>query len=403
MRVMEAGDTVRHVTLERETVNTRERFTAVRQYSEEICKPLFIEDYVVQPAEFVSPPKWHLAHTTWFFEEFILSTHSQGYRRFDDRYAFLFNSYYNTVGERVLRIDRGNFSRPTVEEIFAYRTHVDHHMAELLDNCSNELQSLVDVGINHEQQHQELLFTDIKYILGHNPLFPEYKKGFSETPDNEVHHDFAAIPQGEYSIGYSGYGFSYDNEHGKHQVMLKPFEIRKSLVTNGEFIEFIRDNGYQRWEYWLDDGLQWLKKNNIQAPMYWHEMSGQWYRYSLGGMEPVDYDEPVTHVSFYEASAFAAWKGMRLPTEFEWEAAADQFAWGRRWEHTNSAYLPYPDYKKPNGAIGEYNGKFMINNMVLRGSSVVTPPNHSRKTYRNFFSPDMRWQFNGFRLCKDPL
>jgi len=401
MRVLEASYETGQVTLERQTTNLRDRYIAVREYTEEICRPLQTEDYVVQPVEEVSPPKWHLAHTTWFFEEFILVKYYRAYKRYKPQYSFLFNSYYNSVGERSLRFDRGNMSRPSVNEIFEFRKYVDEHMTKFIDDMPQVALPVLEIGLNHEQQHQELLFTDIKYILGHNPLFPPYKSGFSETLFPERNPAFASIPGGEYSIGYSGYGFSYDNEHASHRVLLKPFHIRKSLVTNQEYLEFMEAKGYQRWEYWLSDGFDWIQKNRIQAPLYWHRKNGVWHRYSLSGLEPVDPMEPVTHISFYEAAAFAAWKGMRLPTEFEWEAAADQFQWGQRWEHTNSAYLPYPGYKKPDGAIGEYNGKFMINTMVLRGASGVTPPNHSRKTYRNFFYPHLRWQFTGIRLCKE--
>jgi ergothioneine biosynthesis protein EgtB len=401
MRVLEISHDARQITLERETTTLKERYLAIRQYSEEICKPLQVEDFVIQPCVDVSPPKWHLAHTTWFFEEFILAKFCASYKRFHPQYSYLFNSYYNSVGDRLLRVDRGNMSRPTVNEIFKYRKYVDEHMAEMLEDFPREAIPVLEVGFNHEQQHQELLFTDIKYIFGHNPIFPPYKTGFSETLFPDLTRDFATIPEGEYSIGYSGYGFSYDNEHGLHRVMLKPFQIRKSLVTNEEFLEFMQAGGYQQWEHWHSDGWEWIQQNGIEAPLYWYKKDGVWHRYSLAGLELVDPLEPVTHISFYEAAAFAAWKGMRLPTEFEWEAAADQFRWGHRWEHTNSAYLPYPGYVKPEGAIGEYNGKFMINTMVLRGASVATPPNHSRKTYRNFFYPYLRWQFNGIRLCKD--
>jgi ergothioneine biosynthesis protein EgtB len=400
MRVME-GSEGRQFTLEHDTRNLNDRYKDIRQYSEEICRPLEVEDFVVQPDPDVSPPKWHLAHTTWFFEEFILVPHVPHYNRFHEQYSFLFNSYYESVGERVLRLNRGNMSRPTVEEIYAYRRHVDSAIAPILDSPSHQILPLIEIGLNHEQQHQELLFTDIKFILGHNPIFPPYKKGFSETLHDESDGSFTHIPGGEYSVGYKGYGFSYDNEHGVHNVILNPFYISKKLVTNGEYLEFINDGGYQRWDYWHSDGWTWVKANDIRSPLYWYFLKGSWHRYTLGGLEQVDANEPVTHISYYEASAFAAWKGMRLPTEFEWEAAADQFNWGQRWEHTNSAYLPYPGYVKPEGAIGEYNGKFMINTMVLRGASIATPPNHSRKTYRNFFYPHLRWQFTGLRLCKD--
>lgn len=380
-------------------VQLQESFSSVRKYTEKICEPLITEDYVIQPCPDVSPPKWHLAHTTWFWEEFILSKYISGYKRFHPRFSFLFNSYYDSVGERVLRPDRGNMSRPAVGEILQYRHYVDKHMSEILNDPPNELNDLIQIGLNHEQQHQELLFTDIKYILGHNPLFPPYEENFKETLKLNYDNSSIKIRGGTFEIGFKGEGFSFDNEHGSHQVTLEDFSIRKSLVTNSEYFDFINDNGYQRPELWLSDGWTWVNENKIHAPLYWNIVDGKLQRYSLAGLEEIDLNEPVTHISFYEASAFAEWKKMRLPTEFEWEAASDQFQWGERWEHTNSAYLPYPRYKKPAGPIGEYNGKFMVNQMVLRGASVVTPEGHSRKTYRNFFDPSLRWQFNGIRLC----
>lgn len=381
-------------------MNLTERYQMVRNYSVEICAPLQREDYVVQPIVDVSPPKWHLAHCTWFWEEFILAKYVEGYKRFHPRYAFLFNSYYNAIGDRVLRLSRGNMSRPTVEEILEYRSYVDGHMNKLQKSTPQHVQDLIELGINHEQQHQELLFTDIKFILGHNPLFPPYRTDFQETMLNDTDHTFRDITEGNYPIGYSGKGFSFDNEHGLHKVYLNPFSIRKSLVTNGEYQQFIKAGGYQNPQHWHSDGWTWVTENSIHAPLYWHQVEGEWMRYALSGFESIDPLEPVTHVSFYEAFAFAEWKKMRLPTEFEWETASAHFEWGKRWEHTNSAYLPYPGFAKADGALGEYNGKFMINQMVLRGASVVTPAGHSRSTYRNFFQPNQRWQFTGIRLCK---
>lgn len=375
------------------------RFCAVRKYTEYICEPLAIEDFVVQPIADVSPPKWHLGHTTWFFEEFVLVPFYKNYSRFHPHYAFVFNSYYDAVGARVGRPERGNLSRPTVDEVFQYRAYVDEHMKWLFHELPEEAVSIIETGINHEQQHQELLYTDIKYILGHNPLFPPYKKEVREAAAFETDHDFIILPAGNYMIGHAGTDFAYDNESGCHQVYLDTFHIRSSLVTNREYVAFMQDAGYERSEFWHSDGWQWVQENAISAPMYWHLIDGIWCRYALSGLERVKPDEPVTHLSFYEAHAFAEWSGMRLPTEFEWEAAADKLSWGSRWEHTSSAYLPYPGYQKPSGPLGEYNGKFMVNTMVLRGASLLTPENHSRKTYRNFFYPWLRWQFNGIRLC----
>lgn len=377
-----------------------EKFKVVRAHSVKLCAPLKTEDHVVQPVVDVSPPKWHLAHTTWFFEEFFLAPLASSYTRFHPDYAFLFNSYYESVGDRVLRPNRGNLSRPTVEEIHAYRTHVDSAMFALIPKLNAEQLDLLELGLNHEQQHQELLLTDIKYILGHNPLFPPYDKEFIETKKEINEEGFINVPEGTYEIGFEGNGFHFDNEVQRHRVYLHPYHIRRGLVTNKEYLSFIEDGGYQDPKYWHSDGWNWVNENNITSPLYWHLIDNQWKRYALAGLESINLNEPVTHVNFYEASAFAEWVGMRLPTEFEWEVASEQFKWGQRWEHTNSAYLPYPGFLKPEGAIGEYNGKFMINQMVLRGGSVATPKGHSRKTYRNFFHPYLQWQFSGIRLCK---
>ena len=377
-----------------------ERYFAVRKYTEFICEPLLIEDYVVQPIQEVSPPKWHLAHTTWFFEEMILAKYLKGYQRFHPRYAFLFNSYYEGVGEHILKPQRGNMSRPTLDEILEYRAHVDQKMIELLSDMPEAAAHVVEVGMNHEQQHQELLYTDIKYILGHNPLYPIYHVDFQETPEAEHDHAFVHIPGGTYSIGNPGKTFCYDHEQPSHDVHLNEFSIRKSLVTNEEYLEFMESGGYKDPGYWLTDGWEWVNEHKIQKPLYWMYAQGTWYRYAMSGLEKVNPQEPVTHTSFYEAAAFAEWKGMRLPSEFEWEAAAPQLNWGLRWEHTRSAFQPYPGYRKPEGLMGEYNAKFMVNTMVLRGASVVTPVNHSRITYRNFFYPHLQWQFNGIRLCE---
>lgn len=387
-------------------MNLAEQYQAVRNYTEEICKPLQKEDYVVQPVVDVSPPKWHIGHVTWFFETFVLKPFLKNYKEFDPAYNFVFNSYYETVGARVIRTDRGNLSRPTVEEIYKYRKHVDVAMNEFLQNdLTKEMREIVVLGFNHEQQHQELLMTDIKYILGNNPLFPAYKIEDSE-PTNNPHSSFDSsesfikMEKGIYRIGFEGEGFCFDNELKRHSVYLNDFAIAKNPVTNGEYLEFINAGGYKNFNYWHADGWEWVKTNKIEAPLYWYLIESKWYNYTLQGLQLVDEKEPVCHVSYYEAAAFASWKQMRLPTEFEWEAAVEKLDWGRRWEWTESAYLPYPGFSKAPGAIGEYNGKFMVNQMVLRGASDVTSPGHSRITYRNFFQPNLRWQYTGIRLAQ---
>lgn len=377
-----------------------EQYIQVRRHSETICRPLEIEDYVVQPIPDVSPPKWHLGHTTWFFETFILKPNFTAYKEFDPQYNFVFNSYYESVGARVVRTDRGNLSRPSVTDVFKYRAYVDEQMELFLLNnsLSKELAALLELGLNHEQQHQELLYSDIKYILGHNPLFPVYSNSnvFKEyAAKSKV---FVNVQSGVYEIGYRGKGFCFDNELGRHKVYLDTFEIAENPVTNAEYLQFILDGGYSDFRHWHSEGWEWVKQNSAQAPLYWHYINDKWMHYTLKGLQQVNPDEPVCHINFYEASAFAAWKGMRLPTEAEWEVASAQFNWGERWEWTNSAYLPYPNFKKEAGAIGEYNGKFMVSQMVLRGASVATPQGHSRDTYRNFFHPRHRWQFTGIRL-----
>ncbi|HAF36799.1 MAG TPA: ergothioneine biosynthesis protein EgtB [Sphingobacterium sp.] len=377
-------------------------YLAIRAYSEEICQPLETEDYVVQPIGEVSPPKWHLGHTTWFFETFILLPHLPNYQPFDAEYNFVFNSYYETIGARVIRTDRGNLSRPSVADIYRYRKCVDKSMIEFLDGgfLTNDLLDIFVLGLNHEQQHQELLLTDIKYILGHNPLFPAY--GSTKAPVSYAAADstYVQFGAGIYEIGYEGSGFCFDNEKGRHKVYLNDFEIASDLVTNKEYIAFMEDGGYDDFRYWHSEGWDWVKQHQAQAPLYWHLMDGQWMNYTLAGLMEIDLEDAVCHVNFYEASAFAAWRGMRLPTEAEWEVAADHLNWGQRWEWTNSAYLLYPGFKKEAGAVGEYNGKFMVNQMVLRGASIATPKDHISKTYLNFFQTALQWQFTGIRLAR---
>ena len=394
-----------------------QQYQEVRKHTEMICSGLLTEDYVVQPVVDVSPPKWHLGHTTWFFETFFLKPFASAYQEFDPDYNFVFNSYYETVGARVIRTDRGNLSRPGVEDVYRYRQYVDKAMESFL-TCSaldKKQREILILGLNHEQQHQELLCTDIKYILGNNPLSPSYQTLASlqtvaaGLEDNSIEPDisgsgiiqgFISIPEGIYEIGYAGAGFCFDNELGRHKVYLQDYAISNALVTNEEYMEFIKAGGYTDFRYWHAEGWDWVKINQVRSPMYWHELDGEWLNYTYEGLVPLRPQEALCHVSYYEAAAYASWKKMRLPTEFEWEVAADKFDWGQRWEWTESAYLPYPGFTKAPGAIGEYNGKFMVNQMVLRGASEVTSPQHSRSTYRNFFQPPLRWQFTGIRLAK---
>ncbi|MFD1770959.1 ergothioneine biosynthesis protein EgtB [Sphingobacterium suaedae] len=382
--------------------NLLQKYQIVREESQRICAPLEKEDYVVQPIPDVSPPKWHLGHTTWFFETFLLSGRDH-YRLFDAQYNYVFNSYYESVGARVIRADRGNLSRPTVDDVYAYRNYVDKQMESSMSvlEADPATSKLVTLGLNHEQQHQELLMTDIKYILGHNPLFPPYELGYKLTANIlGSFGGFISIDEGLYKIGYASDGFCFDNEQGQHRVWLDAFSISSQLVTNAEFLAFIKDGGYTDVRHWHAEGWEWVCQEKIKSPLYWYEIDGEWMYYTLAGLRKLDKEEPVCHISFYEASAYASWKGLRLPTEAEWEVAAEKFNWGRRWEWTNSAYLPYPGFQKASGPIGEYNGKFMVNQMVLRGASDVTPAGHSRITYRNFFHPPLRWQYTGIRLAK---
>mgnify|MGYP000589677848 CR=1 FL=1 len=375
-------------------------YTKVRQRTESICAPLEKEDYVIQPTEDVSPPKWHLGHTTWFFEQFILVPNVKNYQVYNAEYSFIFNSYYETVGDRILRTDRGNLSRPTVDRIYAYRKYVDEKMEEHLPSILNvEIENVLTIGLNHEEQHQELLTTDIKYILGHNPMLPAYGYFQGHLPIKE-NEEWLQMSRGQYDVGFNGDTFCFDNELNRHTVFIEDYAIRNTLVSNQEYLEFVEAGGYDKFDLWHSEGWDWVQKNEIKSPMYWHKLNGKWHHYTLEGLQELDAKAPVTHVSYFEAFAFAQWKGFRLPTEFEWEAANRKFNWGQRWEWTESAYLPYPGYKKSDGALGEYNGKFMVNQKVLRGASVATSPKHSRETYRNFFQPHLRWQFTGIRLAK---
>ena len=377
-------------------------FLETRQHTETICKPLEIEDYVVQPIVDVSPPKWHLGHTTWFFEEVILKPHKPNYRLFHEDFAFVFNSYYENVGKRVIRNDRGNLSRPGVAKVYDYRHYVTNEMKDFLsEEISEELEEILLIGIHHEKQHQELLVTDIKYILGNNPLLPIYNDSFSENTSQSFQQKWIEMREGVYEIGHNNTNeFCYDNELGRHKVYLQNYKISNKLITNAEYLEFIEAGGYKDFNLWHAEGWDWVKQNQIEAPMYWHSIDGEWHQYTMQGLQKLTAEAPVSHISYYEAFAFAQWKDCRLPTEFEWEAAQENFEWGNRWEWTESAYLPYPGYTKAPGAIGEYNGKFMVNQKVLRGGSVATSSKHTRPTYRNFFQTNLRWQFTGLRLAK---
>lgn len=376
-------------------------FLETRHTTETICKPLEIEDYVVQPIVDVSPPKWHLGHSTWFFEEFILKSFKDNYECFNDSYGFVFNSYYESFGKRVVRTNRGNLSRPTVNDIYKYRHYITKQMELLLqDNDSEELIELVEIGIHHEKQHQELLITDIKYILGNNPLLPKYNDTFTEHTAENHNREWLSVNEGLYNIGHNSKDFCYDNELGRHQVFINAFQISNTLVTNGEFMEFMEADGYKNALLWHAEAWDWLSTENISAPQYWHFDNNIWLHYTLQGLKEIDPNAPLTHISYYEAFAFAQFKGLRLPTEFEWEVSQHLFNWGQRWEWTESAYLPYPNYKKADGALGEYNGKFMVSQKVLRGGSVATSSKHTRPTYRNFFHPNLRWQYTGLRLAK---
>lgn len=382
-------------------MSIKEYFTKVREQSVLFCSHLNVEDYSIQVTAFASPPKWHLAHTTWFFEEFILKSFLFDYKEFNTSFSFLFNSYYNNLGSRVLQANRGNMSRPLTNEILDYRHYVDENIIALLkQNCNKELIDLIILGLNHEQQHQELLITDVKYMFGNNPLFPVYQKDSSLLKDKNSYKGTIQVKEGIYEIGYKEKGFCYDNELGNHKVFVANFEINNFLVTNGDYINFMEAGGYSDFNLWLDEGWSWVNKNAIKSPLYWFKINKKWHYYTLGGLQPVDEKGILSHINFYEANAYAEWKEMRLPTEYEWEIASNLLDWGKRWEWTASAYLPYPNFKKANGAVGEYNGKFMSNKMVLRGASVATSKNHSRNTYRNFFSPLDRWQYTGIRLVK---
>ncbi|MGD8965035.1 MAG: ergothioneine biosynthesis protein EgtB [Gammaproteobacteria bacterium] len=400
-----------------------EFYRRVRAFSLELCSTLGPEDMTVQSMPDVSPAKWHLAHVTWFFEHFILKNRVEGYRPIDERYHHLFNSYYYTAGDMYLRPRRGLISRPTVEDIITYRKHVDAHMSRLVEEADERLAFLVTLGLNHEQQHQELILTDIKHVLAQNPLYPVFRED-AGIPSGAAcgPQGWQEFPGGVTEIGHDGDSFCYDNETSRHRTWIEDFEIAERPVTNGEYLEFIRDGGYRKPELWLSDGWATVQSEGWTTPLYWLDEE---HYFTLGGRQPIDMDAPVTHVSFYEADAFARWARARLPTEAEWESAArdqpvsgnfvDSGAlhpsggsgtklrqmFGDVWEWTASPYAPYPGFRPLDGSLGEYNGKFMCSQMVLRGGSCATPPDHVRATYRNFFYPQQRWQFTGIRLARN--
>jgi ergothioneine biosynthesis protein EgtB len=381
--------------------NLAQQYRDVRAYTVRLCDPLETEDMVVSSMPDVSPTKWHLAHTSWFFETFVLAPRDPAYRSPNPKYAFLFNSYYVQAGERHCRAQRGLVTRPTVEEVMAYRRHVDDHMLRLLEGINDD--ETVTLGLHHEQQHQELVLTDIKHVLWMNPLRPSYRT--TQTPQRpNAQAGWLTVPEGIHQIGHSGEGFTFDNERPAHRVFVEPYSIASSLVTNGEYLQFIEDGGYRHPDLWLAAGWALVHEQHRTAPLYWEHTPDGWMEFTLAGMQPLDLAAPVAHVSYFEADAYARWAGKRLPSEAEWEIAARLHTdlpqlFGERWQWTQSAYVAYPGYQPAAGAIGEYNGKWMADQWVLRGSSEATPPGHSRVTYRNFFASDTRWQFTGIRLA----
>ena len=380
-------------------------FRAVRAETERRAASLSAEDQVVQSMPDASPTKWHRSHVTWFFEQFLLRPYLKGYRAFDERFAYLYNSYYVSAGPRQARPQRGMITRPSADEIGAYRRHVDGAVERLIQTAANfdQLARIVEIGLHHEQQHQELLLTDILHAFSLNETDPVYDPQW-QWPQPAVRPAVSAPVSGIHTIGHDADGFCFDNEQPAHQVLLRPVELSQSLVTNGEWLEFMQHGGYASPTLWLSDGWATVEAQGWRAPGYWRKVDNTWLVMTLGGLRPVDPSLPVCHISYYEADAFARWCGEDLPTEAEWEVAAESDLladpFGMVWQWTRSAYCAYPGYKAAPGALGEYNGKFMINQMVLRGSSLATPAGHSRTTYRNFFYPSARWQFTGLRLAE---
>lgn len=407
-------------------------YQVTRQKTLALCDNLITEDYVIQGQEDVSPPKWHLAHTTWFFEEFILAPRLSHYSHFTPIFSYIFNSYYQGKGKPYPRKDRGLLARPSVETVFQYRHYVDYHLISFIEATSEEqfleIEPLIILGINHEQQHQELLLMDIKYNFSMDPSFPSYSKPKENSNPKILKNDFIYLEEGVYEIGSDKQSFYFDNELPKHQRIIKPFLLSTRLVSNEEYCEFIEAGGYRQPQWWLSDGWDWIM-NDITSPLYWHKIDNDWHIFSLSGLRKLIPHEPVSHISYFEADAYARWRGYRLPFEDEWEIFVTQKQikpsngnfleneiyhpttpqayqnqhqlFGDLWEWTNSAYSPYPGFKPIEGTLGEYNGKFMNNQFVLKGGSCLTPEKHIRASYRNFFQPSKRWQFSGIRLAND--
>ncbi|HEV2079366.1 MAG TPA: ergothioneine biosynthesis protein EgtB [Allosphingosinicella sp.] len=400
-----------------------QRFKAVRDLSRALAEPLSDADATIQPMPDASPAKWHLAHTTWFFETFVLRDHAPGYRLCDERYPFLFNSYYEGEGERHARARRGMLSRPSLSEILEYRAHVDDAVQRALPQLPAEAPALLELGLNHEQQHQELMLMDMLATFAENPVLPAvWETGPSAPTPLPDPVRWIEGTSGIQRIGHQGGGFAFDCEGPAHEVLLRPHALADRLVTNGEWLNFIEDGGYEQPALWLSDGWAWVQEERVNAPLYWIDGEGGWSRFGLDGVKPLNRAEPVCHISYYEADAFARWAGARLPTEGEWEAAAQATdptggnqldeagpvrpigggaLFGDVWQWTMSAFLPHPGFTPAEGTVGEYNGKFMSGQMVLKGASCATPRGHSRASYRNFFYPHQRWQFAGLRLAKD--
>ena len=408
-----------------------QQFHDVRETTRALAAPLSAEDCALQSMPDASPTKWHMAHTSWFFETFVLAPNLPGYQPFNPLFRMLFNSYYNGVGDKYPRPERGMLSRPGLSDIVAYRDHVDGHMHELLQRGPDPaIGRIVELGLHHEQQHQELILTDLKHLLAKNPLHPVYRKLWPLTTVHPRRRGWIAYAEGLYQLGHEGDGFAFDNEEPRHRAFVAGFELASHPVTHGDFLEFMADDGYSRPEFWLSMGWDAVQANGWKSPLYWQQQDGAWHTFTLHGLAEVDPNTPVCHVSYFEADAFARWAGERLPTEFEWEIAArsagtaggnflDSGAFhplalrdapqpdtpaqlfGDVWEWTQSNYGPYPGYCAPEGAIGEYNGKFMCSQLVLRGGSCATPASHIRASYRNFFPPHARWQFSGLRLARD--